>query len=534
MRKERRGPGDDLGTYSRVVGLRLCVLVLLSLFLVISGMVFPANAQEESVTTLPVAGFEFSGNDSISSETLAALLHDAVGKELTLSDLIDQAIRITRHYREQGFVVASAFLPQQEVANGIVRIEVLEGRYGQVTLDNASRLRDDVAHEHIASLEPGDLIEQSTLERTTLILNDLPGVHAQTTFRAGQRVGTSDLVVWLTDDSPWSGSLTLDNHGSGGFQSRLGVSWSNPRGYGDRLSLGVGLLSGASRSGKLTYSAPIGGQGLIGSVSIDTSERRQSLGSTPIVTDSRTTGVLLEYPVVRTQSANQRIGLALNSVTQRRTIGEVLVDESRIARAAVEWQGDESLANGGSLRYSLTATRGTLSLAPDDVVQADTGSAQTAGAFAHLHASATVRRPLWPGFTLNVEMQGQVASKNLHSSEKMSVAGVNGVRAYGEGSVSADLGWLVRTEVQRSFRWPAWGVVGNWTAFADVGGAHINRALWTGAGGENVTGIAGIGGGLTIVRGNWLVEVINAYPVGPNRVDGERGGRVWLRTTWQF
>ncbi len=508
-------------------------LAICALFLVAVGVACPTHAQEESVVTLTVAGFEFSGNQAISSDALAEVLGDAVGKELTLTGLVDQASRITRFYREHGFVVARAFLPQQEVTNGIVRIEVLEGRYGAITLDNTSRLRDQVAQDYLASLQSNDPIKQSALERTTLLLNDLPGVHAETTFRVGQTVGTSDIIVSLTDSAPWSVSLSTNNHAEI-FQSQLGASWSNPRGYGDRLSVSLGPLASGSLGGNATYSAPIGGQGLRASLSLASRERRQSLGSTPIVTSSRTRGVRLDYPVVRTQSANTRIGLGFDSLSERRTIGAVLSDESRVTRKTVEWQGDRSRSDGGSRIYSLSATQGTLRLAPQAAADADAASAQTTGAFVRLNARAVVRRPVWNGLTINLEIRGQAASKNLHSSEKMGLGGVGGVRAYSAGAASGDQGWLVRTELQRGFRWPAWGLEGSWTAFADIGGVHVNRVPWPGSGGENVTSLSGIGGGLTIARGNWLVEMLNAYPIGSNPIDGSRDGRLWLRATWQY
>lgn len=67
--------------------------------------------------------------------------------------------------------------------------------------------------------------------------------------------------------------------------------------------------------------------------------------------------------------------------------------------------------------------------------------------------------------------------------------------------VSLDQGWLLRADVQRAFRWPAWGLDGNWTTYADIGGVQVNRTPWTGSGGENVVSLAGIGGGLTMIRG---------------------------------
>ncbi len=527
MLKGRTCRDDRLGIY------RTCTLLLCAVLLSVSGMVYAADGDGAPVPTLTVAGFEFSGNHAFSSDELLTVIRDAIGQELTLDDLLAQVHRITAFYRDQGFVLARAFLPNQDVVDGIVRIDVLEGRYGEITLNNASRLRDDVATQHVASLQAGDLIWQPGLERTILVLNDLAGVRAETTFHVGERVGTSDLVISVTDRPQWSASVHFNNHASM-IQSHLSATWNNPRGYGDQLTIGVGPLARETQSGRLAYAAPIGTNGLTASLFHSMNERRQSLSGTPIITTSRVSGANLEYPLVRTQSVSTKIGLGFDASTRRTSIGAHLSDESLISRMTLEWRGERTNANEGSLSYSLAATGGRLSLGPDDAAIADAASAQTAGTFFRLNGRASTRHSVWRGFSFNLDLQGQIASKNLHSSEKMNIGGISGVRAYSGNTASGDQGWLVRTHLERGFRLPTWQAAGNWRIFADIGGVQVSRFSWPGSGGgDDVITLAGIGGGLAIARGGWLVEVLAAYPIGPIPFS-DRSGRVWLSASWHY
>jgi hemolysin activation/secretion protein len=74
--------------------------------------------------------FEFSGNDSIDAQTLAAELQGFTGREIGFEALAEAAARITRFYRSRGFLVARANLPAQDIAGGTVRLDIQEGRLG--------------------------------------------------------------------------------------------------------------------------------------------------------------------------------------------------------------------------------------------------------------------------------------------------------------------------------------------------------------------------------------------------------------------
>ena len=55
---------------------------------------------------------------------LIALTAFTPGSELSLADLQQMAARITAHYRANGYFVAQAFVPAQEIQNNAVTITV--------------------------------------------------------------------------------------------------------------------------------------------------------------------------------------------------------------------------------------------------------------------------------------------------------------------------------------------------------------------------------------------------------------------------
>lgn len=160
----------------------------------------PGDGQESVGPAFLVAGFRFSGNTAFSQEELSGLLAGYAGRELTLAQLEEAAAAITRFYREQGYFLASAHVPPQEVVDGIVELAVVEGRWGEVTLENGAGLREAVARRLLGPVRPGALIQEGLLDRAIRLLNETPGVQARATVRAGAQPGTSDLTVILAPE----------------------------------------------------------------------------------------------------------------------------------------------------------------------------------------------------------------------------------------------------------------------------------------------------------------------------------------------
>jgi hemolysin activation/secretion protein len=131
-------------------------------------------------------GFRMTGNTVFAESELIELVREYVGKDVGFADLEQAAARISRYYREHGYMVARAYIPAQTVTiDGVVEIAVIEGRFGKVELDNKSRVRDSVAGGYLDEF-PGTLVTEPALERKMLLLNDLPGVgEARATLRPG-------------------------------------------------------------------------------------------------------------------------------------------------------------------------------------------------------------------------------------------------------------------------------------------------------------------------------------------------------------
>jgi hemolysin activation/secretion protein len=157
---------------------------------------------------------EITGNTLFSTDTLTALVADAQGQSLTLAELGAVVARITDYYRSQGYPLARAIIPAQEIKDGAVRIDVLEARFDTITLTNTSLVDTPLLEAIIASLQSGQVIRQVTLDEALLQLADIPGIVSNMTLKPGQLVGTTDLLVTTAPGPAVSGNITADNNGN--------------------------------------------------------------------------------------------------------------------------------------------------------------------------------------------------------------------------------------------------------------------------------------------------------------------------------
>src|SRR5690625_311202 len=107
--------------------------------------------------SLYVRRFRLDGNSAFSEAERRALLAGRRGRELNLGELQAAAQRLSAHDRQQGYLLTRAYLPAQEVEDGVVEIAVLEGRYGEVLVEDRVGLRG-FPLAVLQALQPEDVV----------------------------------------------------------------------------------------------------------------------------------------------------------------------------------------------------------------------------------------------------------------------------------------------------------------------------------------------------------------------------------------
>ncbi|CAN7212910.1 ShlB/FhaC/HecB family hemolysin secretion/activation protein [Aquipseudomonas alcaligenes] len=505
--------------------------------------VLPEPAPARPALSLPsdvkvrVTAFRITGAREFSEAHLLALLADSTDRELSLAQLQGLAERITAHYREQGYLLARAYLPAQDIQDGLLTIAVLEGRLGKIDVDNRSLLNDATAQRQLDDLHPGDAVQAASLEQSLLLLNELPGAEVHSTLKPGASVGLTDLDVSLGAGPRLAGSLEADNFDNRYTGSeRLGgnLAINSPAGLGDTLSL-RGLSSGSGMNyGRLAYQLPVGPQAT--QVGVAWSEMRYELGEDFASLDAHGKAsigsVYALQPLLRSRQA--RLDGQL-SYEHKRLEDRVDATDTTLDKTLDVWSlglsgsDQDSLLGGGAMQYSASLVAGNLELdAASDAL--DDAGLDTRGHYAKLAFQLTRLQRLTDRFSLQLRASGQRAAKNLDSSEKLSLGGAYAVRAYPQGEAAADDAWLANLELRYAPA-PTWQLFG----FYDAGGGRISHRPVAGTA-DNRRTLSGAGVGVSLALPAAInLQAFAAWRTGSQPTsDDDRSPRLWLQTTKYF
>ena len=482
-----------------------------------------------------VQRIQITNNTLFDTPTLLALVADAQGKTLTLTQLGQLASRISNFYQSQGYPLARAIIPTQTIAAGVVRIEVIEARYGQISLDNSSRVNDGLLQATLATLQSGQAIGQTELDHALLLLSDIAGLEVSASLKPGEAVGTSDLLVNTTPGPTISGNGVLDSYGNSYTgRARIGgtVNINNPLHHGDVLSVSVLSAGKGLNYGQLAYEALLNGQGtrLGGAYSTLYYTLGEPVAALNAHGSAQSSSLWAKHPLLRSRDVNLYGKIQYDGLQLRDHIDASSIQtDRRLKNWTLSLSGDvrDTWLAGGINTWSLGWTAGRVGFDGAAAALADAATAKTQGSFSKWNANFARLQGLSSVDTLYLLFSGQRASTNLDSSQKMIVGGPYTVRAYDTGAVSGDSGYFVSAEYRRALG-QAWA--GQWTAVAFIDSARVTVNQNTWAGGENSATLSGAGVGLSWSGPDqWSAKTYIATPLGVTpalvrRTNSTRGG----------
>ena len=205
-----------------------------------------------------------SGITRIPSAELLAAIGPVTGKTYDFAGPSALVACVSAYYRQAGYSFARAYLPQQDLSAGELRIDVRKGHYGLVQA-TGDKTFTAAGQGFLSALPKGALIEAHLLERTTLLLNDQPGVVTALLIRPGEELGTGDLIVDVQRDHRYKGEAGIDNFGTratGRARLYANLDADSPFTLGDQLSVQALYTEEHMWFGSVAYAVPLGYSGL--------------------------------------------------------------------------------------------------------------------------------------------------------------------------------------------------------------------------------------------------------------------------------
>ena len=461
----------------------------------------PVRRPEATGPSVVVRHFVLVGRSLVPEDLITPALAPYLNRPLTFDDLESAAAAVAEVYRRAGWVVRT-LLPKQQISDGQVTIEIVEARFGGAVVAPDADLRTSPARAVAmveAAMPPGQAIQVDAMERVLLLLNDVPGLQAAGHLVAGRGPGQSDMSLRLSNAPRLTGQLDIDNTGSrstGALRATAQGQLHGVLGQGERAALQLARSKGSEfiEAGVTVPAGPWGTR-----VGLKVSHLSYELVAPEFVPlrshgTSDNVGLELSHPLLR-----QRLyGVSLAGNLDIRSFDNLSLGQTisqygtEVLTLGVSGYAFDGYLGGGTSTIQAQVASGRVDLSGSPNEAQDAASNRTNGRFLKLRLALSRQQTLTRDLMATFSLSGQVANKNLDSSERFYLGGTYGVRAYPTSEGGGTEGVMANVELRQRLS-DTVSVAG----FYDWGEVHVLRTVPT-ASSKDRNNFALQGGGLTL------------------------------------
>lgn len=418
--------------------------------------------------TVQVQDIRIEGSTLLSQQEIAEATKEYIGKTVQIDELTGLVQKLNALYRAKGYVTTQAFIPPQDVSQGVLTIKVVEGSVGQVCISGNKYYSTKAIMRQLA-LKPGENLNLKALEKDLNESNFRNSYYLKATLTPGTTTGQTDIKLDVKERQPWQITPFFNNQGRpfiGLYQGGVEINNDSLFGAADRLATRFSLSDG-TLVGVGSYFIPINSNGDEIGFSYGYSKVNVDLGTDPqpdITGRAHNFGFIYSHPFTR----------------DRRWVGDVGINIKNV-RSLID--GDvTSKDNIRSLQFGVNYTKNTDKSKTYVRVQTALGINNTLNDNSSFWKTEAFLMKMWAlpkDNTLIFRAYGLLCPSDLPSAEQIQIGGAYSVRGYSEGLLQGDRGFNLTLEdrfpipgLKNLSPWLAERVQG--AAFIDAGGAWLD------------------------------------------------------------
>jgi hemolysin activation/secretion protein len=413
----------------------------------------------------------------MSRADLAETYAPFIGRDVPISTVCEIRDRAATILRDAGYI-AAVQVPEQRIADGIVRFQVLMAHLTQVRVRGEAAGAETALAAYLGQLTRQPLFNRYDAERYLLLASDLPGYTVRLTLRpAGTAPG--DVVGDVTVQKlPAYADFIVQNGGSealGRWGGLLRGQLFGLTGLGDRTTLSVFSTSDLheQQTIQLGHDMRIGPEGLSLGGTFTYAWARPSIPDGHVLAKTLFATLELGYPLVRRQSATVRGTAGLDVVNQDVRFDHIPLSRDRLRVGFLRLGVDTTASNPGprfssaeppwratalfELRQGLHTLGATHDCGPGGVNCLGPGDTPPTRLEGRSDA-AVVRmtgygevRPM-PKLAFSLGLRAQYAWQPLLSFEQFSAGNYTVGRGYDPGALLGDKGFGTQAEIRYGSR----------------------------------------------------------------------------------
>lgn len=430
-------------------------------------------------------GIKLEGSTAYAPDVFEKLFAGDIGKAISLNHAREMVNGITLRYRKDGYILSEAVIPKQDLVDGVLHIRVIEGFIDKVVIenDNPARDRRGLIKSYAEKIRQEHPINERTLERYMLLINDLPGVTAKSFIQpSSDTFGAADLVIKVTNKGT-DISVISDNRGNkylGPYQEQLGVAENSLAGWGERTTVHVinTIPERDIHYWDIQHEEQIDSEGtrLLLFASSTRTNPGDILSPLELVGTSQDFSATVTHPFIRTRIES----LALRAVfdahnTENDALGVRLNDDRvRAVRLGANYNISDGL-NGSNIVDTVISQGVPWLNATDDGLERSRPVGKQEFTKVNLDLSRLQNLPY--GFSVLTAATGQYTSQPLLISEQMTLGGVGFGQAYDSGEIEGDAGMAGKVELRYGqVVGKAWFDSYQLYSYYDIGKLYLNQA----------------------------------------------------------
>ena len=426
-----------------------------------------------------VKKFEVVGSTVFTPEELAEVLEPYTMRPISFTELLAAQQEIDRLYVENGYITSGTFIPPQELQDGVVIIEVLEGSVEAIKIDGLDRLNPSYVRSRLQVATKAPLNRNKLLNTLQLLQLDPLIENLAAELTAGTKPGSSILELDLREADPFDLILSLDNYRApsvGTDRRQVQLTHRNLLGFGDRFEIAYLNTDGSDSLNNLNYNIPLNPYN--GTLDFRFSYTDSEIIESPFDRfniESENTQYELTYrqPLLQKPTEDFALGISFTRSDSALTLDG---DPAQISRGA----DADGKTNISALRFfqeytnrdakQVFALRSQFSLGVNLFDATINSGDEPDSEFFTWRLQAQYLRLLSPDITLLLRSDLQIADDALVPVEQLSVGGALSVRGYRQDILLGDNGLFNSAEIRATIlRIPKWGTSLQLTPFVDFG-----------------------------------------------------------------
>ncbi|BCX11236.1 MAG: hypothetical protein KatS3mg067_0174 [Thermosynechococcus sp.] len=428
------------------------------------------------------------GSTVYTPETLKQLYADQLNREVSLSDIYTIAQRISEYYRRSGYLLIRVLVPAQEVVEGTVRLEVIEGYVEEVRFEGSKGAIKPL-QPYANRIQSSRPLKAKVLERNLLLISDLAGYQVSGRLEPGSQRGATILSLTVNKDS-FQPFVTINNWSAdnvGPVRLQAGTYFNSLLNRGEQFILSsttVPFDFNELKSGRFDTNIPLNSNSLrfLGSLSYAESQPGGNLAPFRIKGTTWAGSIGFSYYPIRSRKLNLLTSIsfdALNSTVSTTFLGPPVPlnqDRVRVFRTTSQLS---YLSSVGFTSASIQLSQGIAGLGArlngTPTLPLSRLNATPAAFKANFDVSQIFFFP--QNWSVTLTGAAQVAAAPLVVSEQFGIGGPNFGSAYIQSAITGDDGYALRLELQntRRYRLGKTDFISQPYAFVDYGQTFLKR-----------------------------------------------------------